>query len=136
MKTITKENNLLLVHKKVSQKSRHREWDREKAIKWAAAEVDWDWGRKKRRTTNMVLKIIIIRVHRFKNIMDKSRAQLRRLALYKSLIIRWKHPSNLPTKCKDREWLVRCIKAQLSCNKTYRMFRIVARNRLCKPHKQ
>lgn len=36
----------------------------------------------------MVLKIIIIRVHRFKNIMDKSRAQLRRLVLYKSLRIR------------------------------------------------
>ena len=136
MKTIMKENNLLLVHKKVSQKGRHRGWDREKVIKWAAAEVDWDWGKRKSRTINMVLKIIIIRVHRFKNIMDKSRVQLRRLVLYKSLRIRWKHRSNLPTKCKDREWQVRWIKAQLSCNKTYRMFRTVARNRLCKPHKQ
>ena len=36
----------------------------------------------------MVLKITIIRVHRFKNIMGMFKAQLRRLVLYKSLRIR------------------------------------------------
>ncbi len=135
MKTITQGNNLLLVHKKVSQKGHHRGWNREKVIKWIVVEVDWDWGRKKRRIMNMVLKIIIIRVHRFKIIMDMFKAQSRRLVLYKSLRIRWKHRSNLLIKCKDLEWQVRWIKAQSSYNKTIRMFRTAVRNLLYKLHK-